>query len=253
MAVELALTADSRWDISTEDLVEAARQAGFSALGIGADRVDATTAKAFKAAGLRCHELLALVLEDDEPAMLRWAGQLAEAAAVIDAQWVLTVFRCGLTDSIARVIEQCAGLFAEAGAGMAVEFSPLGPVMSIEAGLEIVRVAGPEQAGLLIDSWHFSFGDSTWDDLARVPLDQIAYLQFDDAPALDSDDLMEETMERRLMPGDGILELDRFAATLLGRGWEGLVSVEVLNRELLTLPVPEFARRAHDAAARFWL
>jgi hypothetical protein len=31
------------------------------------------------------------------------------------------------------------------------------------------------------------------------------------------------------------------------------VSVEVLNRELRTLPVPEFARRAHDAAARFWL
>src|SRR6516162_9985345 len=131
MAVELALTADSRWDISTEDLVEAARQAGFSALGIGADRVDATTAKTFKAAGLRCHELLALVVEDDEPAMVRWAGQLAEAAAVIGAQWVLTVFRCGLTDSTARVIERCAALFSEAGAGMAVEFSPLGPVMSI--------------------------------------------------------------------------------------------------------------------------
>jgi sugar phosphate isomerase/epimerase len=253
MAVELALTADSRWDISTEDLVEAARQAGFSALGIPADRVDARAVTAFKAAGLRCHEVLALVLEDDEDAMLRWAGQLAEAAAVIEAQWVLTVFRCGLTDTTARVIEQCAARFAEAGAGMAVEFSPLGPVMSIGAALEIVEVAGATRAGLLIDSWHFSFGDSTWDDLAQVPLDQIAYVQFDDAPALVSEDLIEETMERRLMPGDGILELDRFASTLLGRGWEGLVSVEVLNRDMRALPVPEFARLAHDAAARFWL
>jgi sugar phosphate isomerase/epimerase len=253
MAVELALTADSRWDISTEDLVEAARQAGFSALGITADRVDARAVTAFRAAGLRCHEVLALVLEDDEDVMLRWAGQLAEAAAMIEAPWVLTVFRCGLTDTTARVIAECAARFAQAGAAMAVEFSPLGPVMSIEAGLEIVQVAGVQRAGLLIDSWHFSFGDSTWDDLARVPLDQIAYVQFDDAPALVSEDLMEETMERRLMPGDGILELDRFASTLLGRGWEGLVSVEVLNRELRSLPVPEFARLAHDAAARFWL
>jgi sugar phosphate isomerase/epimerase len=253
MAIELGLTADSRWDISTEGLVDATRLAGFSALGMTVDRVDATAAAAFNAAGLRCHELLALVLDDDEDAMLKWAGHLAEAAAVMGAQWVLTVFRCGLTDQTARVIERCAAIFAEAGAGMAVEFSPLGPVMSIEAGLEIVRVAGAERAGLLIDTWHFSFGDSSWDDLARVPLDQIAYVQFDDAPALASADLMEETMHRRLMPGDGILELERFASTLLERGWEGLVSVEVLNRDLCTLPVPDFARRAHDAAARYWL
>ena len=33
----------------------------------------------------------------------------------------------------------------------------------------------------MIDSWHFCFSDNTWDDLATVPLDDIAYLQFTDA------------------------------------------------------------------------
>jgi hypothetical protein len=46
--------------------------------------------------------------------------------------------------------------------------------------------------------------------------------------------------------------LDRFAATLLDRGWQGVVSVEVLNQELRELPVPEFARRAYSAAAPYW-
>jgi sugar phosphate isomerase/epimerase len=64
---------------------------------------------------------------------------------------------------------------------------------------------------------------------------------------------MIETMDRRLMPGDGVLEVERFASTLLDRGWEGVVSVEVLNSELCKLPVAEFARRAYESCARYWL
>jgi sugar phosphate isomerase/epimerase len=192
------------------------------------------------------------VVSHDEPATVASAEQLAEAAARVRAEWVLTVFRAGLDRATASVVRRCAERFEQAGTRMAVEFSPLGPVSSIPAGLEVVSVAGDERAGLMIDSWHFCCGDSTWDDLASVPLDQIAYVQFDDALPPLSDDRIHETMQRRAMPGDGILELDRFALTLLDRGWEGTVSVEVLNRELRELPVPEFADRARVAAARYW-
>ncbi|OAA27452.1 hypothetical protein UG55_1008103 [Frankia sp. EI5c] len=30
------------------------------------------------------------------------------------------------------------------------------------------------------------------------------------------------------------------------------MSVEVLNRDLRALPVPEFARRAYESSARYW-
>ncbi|OHV29010.1 MULTISPECIES: sugar phosphate isomerase/epimerase family protein [Pseudofrankia] len=252
MAVELALTPDSRWDIDTDGLVRAARDAGFSALGIPAGRVNTEAAASFASAGLHCHELLALVIAEDETATVFSAQRLAEAAAVIGARWVNAVFRVGLTDETAKVIERCAAILAEAGAGMAVEFSPLGPVTSIRTGLEVVAAAGTDRAGLLIDTWHFFLGDSTWEDLAHVPLEQIAYIQFDDAPVPESDNLMRETMHRRVMPGDGVFELDRFASTLLDRGFDGVVSVEVLNRELRALPVPEFARRAYASSARYW-
>ena len=63
---------------------------------------------------------------------------------------------------------------------------------------------------MLIDAWHFSFGDSTWDDLASVPLDRIAYVQFDDTLAPESDNLLADAMDRRALPGEGVLDLDRF-------------------------------------------
>ena len=171
---------------------------------------------------------------------------------MIGARWVSTTFRPPLTGETDALVERCAAMFAEAGAGMAIEFSPLGPVPTIRAGLDMVKTAGIERAGIVIDSWNFSFGDDNFDDLANVPLDQIAYLQFADALAPVSDNLMDEALNRRAMPGDGILELHRFASTLMERGWDGVVSVQVLSVELRRLPVPEFARLAYDSTARYW-
>ncbi len=203
MKPTLGLTPDGRWDVEVPSLVESARRAGFSTLGLSAGRVDAQARAAYEAAGLRCHELLALVFSDDEAATISRTAQLAEAAATIGAQWVLTTFQSGLTADTAGLVRRCAAIFADAGAGMAVEFSPLGPVTSIRAGMEVVAAAGPGRAGLMIDSWHFSFGDSTWDDLARVPLEQVAYVQFADALAPVSDNRVRETMHRRALPGRG--------------------------------------------------
>jgi sugar phosphate isomerase/epimerase len=85
----------------------------------------------------------------------------------------------------------------------------------------------------MIDSWHFCFSDNTWGDLAAIPLDDIAYLQFTDALEPESRERMiREALHRRTLPGEGILELRRFAATFLDRGWDGTVSVEVLNAAL---------------------
>jgi sugar phosphate isomerase/epimerase len=121
--------------------------------------------------------------------------------------------------------------------------------------MEAVRAASRGgRAGLMIDSWHFCFSDNTWDDLATVPLEDIAYLQFTDALEPESRErLVRETLHRRALPGEGVLELDRFATTLLDRGWDGLVSVEVLSAELRELPVDVLARRLHDTTAPYWI
>ena len=253
MPVELGLTADRRWGVDVKEVAEAASRAGFSGIGIGAERVDDQTKADLNRRGLRCHELMALIVSDNAAATLSSAQQLASKASVLGAPWVVTVFAATMNQDALALVKSCAAMFADAGARMAVEFSPLGSVASIRDGLQVVAAAGTDRAGLLIDTWHFFSGDSTWEDLAEVPLERIGYVQFDDALPRISEDPMEETMNRRAMPGDGTFDLERFATTLLARGWSGLVSVEVLNRDLAKLPVAEFARLAYTSSARYWL
>jgi sugar phosphate isomerase/epimerase len=138
--VQFALTPDGRWEFTTADLVAAASTAGFTAVGINADRVDATAVDAYAAAGVGCHELLALVVGDDESATMTSAEQLADRARTIGAEWVLTVFTAKVP---AQWIGRCAKLFDDAGAGMAVEYTPLGAIPTIRDGMEMVRAANP--------------------------------------------------------------------------------------------------------------
>lgn len=253
MPVELGLSPDTLRTVAVDEVAAAARDAGFTALGLEASHVDERAKTTLSQAGLRCHELLALLFRPDEEAVIAEAHRIAEAVAQVGAEWVLSPCRAPRTAETATLIARCAALFAEAGAGMAVEFSPFGSLKSIEAALGAVDAAGVGRAGVVIDTWHFFRCGCAWDQLSAIPLDRIAYVQFTDALAPISDDEMDETMNHRGWPGDGLLDLHRFAGTLLDRGWAGVVSVEVLSATLRELPVQEFARLAHDSAARYWL
>jgi sugar phosphate isomerase/epimerase len=249
--VRHALTPDGKWDIGTADLVSAASAAGFSAVGVNADRVDSEAVEAYAAAGVRCHELLAFIVGDDESATMASAEQLADRAQTIAADWVLTVFTAKVP---LKRIQRCAKMFDDAGAGIAVEYTPLGAIPTISDGMAYVRAASETaRAGLMIDSWHFCFSANTWEDLAAVPLDDIAYVQFTDALEPEyRERMIRESLHRRALPGDGVLELNRFAATLLDRGWDGTVSVEVLSAQLRGLPVDELVGQLYTTTAAYW-
>lgn len=251
MGVELALTPDIRRKVDAAAQVDAASAAGFRSLGIFAEQAGSAAHATFKEAGIGCHEVMALVITGNEDATLKSAQRAAAAAEMMEARWVTTIFHSPISAITPALVARCAATIAESGAAMAVEPHPFGPVSSIAAGLEMLECAG-SGAGLLIDSWHFFFGDNTWADLEKIPLDLISYVQFDDAPKVASSDLMSETMNRRVMPGEGTFELARFVSALLDRGFDGLVSIEVLSSELLEVPLPEFARQAYRAAARYW-
>ena len=111
MTIELGLTPDSRWGLDAAALAAAARQAGLSAVGLGRAQADERAAESFAANGVRCHEVLALVLGGDEGANLRNAVDLAEAADVMRAEWVLTTFRTPITRDSAPTIARCAAIF----------------------------------------------------------------------------------------------------------------------------------------------
>jgi sugar phosphate isomerase/epimerase len=85
-----------------------------------------------------------------------------------------------------------------------------------------------------------------------MPLDALGYVQFDDAPPPIGDDLILELQTRRVMPGAGRLDLPGFCQRVKAKGFDGVVSIEVLSDELRTLDVGEFARVAIEATRALW-
>jgi sugar phosphate isomerase/epimerase len=253
MPIALGLTPDGRWQIDVDTFLAASGDAGFRTVGLSANWATVDAAGGLTARGMRCHELLSLRMSGAEDVVAQ-AERLASAASTVGAEWILTGgFRGPVTSEMCAQLARAADIVAEAGSKLAIEFSPAGSVRSIRDAVAMLDASGARDAGVLIDTWHFFHGTSTWDELETVPLEKIAYLQFQDALAPASADGVDETMNRRAMPGDGVLDLDRFATTLLERGWEGVVGIEVLSSELNQLPVAEFARRAYASAARYWL
>ena len=201
-------------------------------------------------AGLGCHELLGLVVTDID-ATLGWTTRVAEQAATMGASWVNTTFKV-VDSETAGLVRRCAAMLAEAGAGIAIEFSPLGPVASLQDGLDMLDLLGGERAGVVVDIWNVSYGPTTWGELERLPADRIAYVQFNDAlPRIGELDI--EAMNRRTYPGQGAFEVDRFVSVVRANGWEGVVSVQILNDELRQVPLAEFTRRAFETSKAYWL
>jgi sugar phosphate isomerase/epimerase len=249
--VEFGLTQDTRRPVDTAAMVDAARAAGFDALGMVSGRFDDDAQTLLEAGGLRCHELLGLQVNGDLRATTAMAERLARDAAAVDAAWVLTTFDVPLGE-VADAVPRWAAMFEDVGAGLALEFSPLGPVATIGQALEVLDVARSARAGMVIDSWNFCFGPGPWEELERVPFERVAYVQFADALQPVGEVDMHEAMHRRALPGDGVLDLDRFVATLRDRGWDALVSMQVLSDELRRLSVEDSTRLIHDAGARYW-
>lgn len=246
--MQLALTPDTRWDIPFGELIPVVGRSGFTALGCPSAQASPRTRRAFEDAGLACHELMALLITRDAERTLEHAERLAVAAAAMSAPWVTTVF---VAAPHTGLIARCAAIMEAAGTAMAVEFSPLGPVPGIREGLEVARSAG-HGARLLVDTWHFTLGPSTWSDLAALSADDIAYVQFTDAADPGPRDPYDETMNRRPLPGRGTADVRRFADLVRGNGFDGHVSIEVLNEELRSRPVVEVVDALFESTARYW-
>ncbi len=230
--------------------------AGFSCVSLGMNQLDGNVtaaARLLTTHGLRCSDLISLQISRRDDEVLALAAQLAGAAEALGAEHVLSLFYTRVNEESVDRFGRCADLVVRAGARLALEMPPIGELNSISAALSVVDAVGYERATLMIDTFHFSRGSSTWSELESFPLPALGYVQFDDALPPEGDDVMHETLDRRAMPGDGELELERFAEVLKGRGWSGLVSVEVLSAALRELDVGTFARLAYQHSSPYWL
>ena len=201
--------------------------------------------------GLRCMELQALVVTDDERATLAEAEEFTGFIDVLQPDYVMSGFPGEPTDQAVSNYRAAVARLPR-GSRVGLEFLPNLPISDINAARAVLRRAELPDAGVVVDAWHFFHGPSQWSDLEALPLGEVAFVQFSDHPALESDDLAYEMLQRRTLPGQGRLDLARFVSAFDEKGYDGMVGVEIMSEELRQLSYDEFARQAHDTAAPYW-
>lgn len=206
-----------------------------------------------EAAGMRTFELPTLSIDQNAAEVRANTDEMLEAARILQPEFVQVNFTSDFNDAAIDEMRRVGERFASCGVRLAVEYLPWLPgTRDIETTRELLGRAGVEGAGVLVDTWHFNFGDDTWEILEALPLDEISYIQFDDHPQLESDDLVAETLGRRVMPGEGDFELTRFCDVIRAKGFEGVVSCEVLSDATRGMDRFEFARQVYTSSRKFW-
>jgi len=183
------------------------------------------------------------------------AAQLAAAVEAVGASSVLAVCLEPVLAEPERAREHLAVL-AEAtgrvGAGVCVEFLPWSGVATLAAAWELVAPLGPA-VGIVLDTWHWQRqpGGGDLGLLASIPAERFPFVQLSDAPAAPVGDLMTETMQGRLLPGDGAIDFTAPLRCLEGIGARPFVALEIFNPALVsTLGVAAAAVAMRAAADR---
>ena len=152
------------------------------------------------------------------------------------------------TSAVAEAFAALCDRAAAHGLLVHLEFLPWTSIPDLDAALEIVELADRPNGGLMFDTWHHFRGPGKNERIRSVPGGRILALQINDAPREAEENLVDETLHRRLLPGEGDIDLVEILTFLDEVDSPAPVGVEVFSDALAGLPVRETARRAGDAA-----
>lgn len=264
---DLVLHAGTLRRASVAEKCAAAGAGGFRAITLYPE--DVTRARA---AGLSLRDLRALiadhglVLADLDP-LLRWlpgeeippgvpAATEAEFYAIAEAVGARSLSVAqgfGTKLDLDRAAEALAGVCDRArehGLLVTLEYLPWSGIPDARTALTIVERSGRANATLMFDSWHTFRGPTDDAQLEVIPGARIGSIQLNDAPAEPAGDLVTETLNARLLPGEGAIPLVRWIRLLDRIGSRAPIGVEVFSQALDALPPVEVGRRCGAAVRR---
>ena len=155
--------------------------------------------------------------------------------------------RDAITKESVRVLEELADIAAGFGVSLAFEF--LGQddcsVQTLDHCAEIIHDVGRDNVGLVIDTFHFYAGNSTFGAIRSLDPQKLFIFHINDAEDLPKEDL---TDAHRLYPGEGILPIAEIKRNLDLIGYDRMASIEIFRPEYWEQDPFTVARRARNAA-----
>ena len=101
-------------------------------------------------------------------------------------------------------------------------------VHDLDAALAVVEGADAPNGGLAIDTWHMAKLGIEPDDLQRIPAKHLAWVELSDGCFENMDDLVDEAVNHRRLPGEGEFPIGDSVAACRRVGFDG-PGVEVLG------------------------
>ena len=269
---KLSLCWGSLDGVAYPEFLSAASEVGFDAVTLNSALYRQATASGFSdtdiRASLRDHGLQvsgidplfnwlpdSVVLDGSDPVSVCTQVSMEEVfhlAHVVETDLVNAPLGLATPSSEQEIVDSF-GILCEKAKGeslrVSLEFMPFNQVSDLETALRIVEHAGYSNGGIMVDCWHLHRGGGMADDLLEIPGNRIFAMQIDDALSEPLPDMIEETMNQRLPPGDGCIDLARVVRNLRSIGAAVYVDVEVFNESLRALPAVQRARSLYNATA----
>jgi len=195
--------------------------------------------------------------EEDHEKIKAECRELAEIAKAVDCPYIVVVpgklpkgaTEDSLIDGSVRVLNELADIAEPYGVGLAFEF--LGQtdcsVQTLDLAKKIVEKVNRKSVGLVIDSFHFYAGNSTFEAIDSLDPEKLFIFHINDAEDLPKEQL---TDAERLYPGKGILPLGEMKRRFDAIGYGRMVSIEIFRPEYWAQDPYEVARLAKEATER---
>lgn len=225
---------------STAELKDLFAESGLAPLSINSiEHITFRDTKAYESIKRECEELSRIAAAVGCPCIVVVPGRLPNGGASRE-----TV----ITESV-RVLNELCDVAAAHNVSLAFEF--LGQtdcsVPTLDLAHEIVREVNRKDLGVVIDSFHFYAGNSTFEMIEVLDPGLIQIFHINDAEDLPRTQLEDR---HRLLPGLGILPLQQMLAAFRKIGYNKVASVEIFRPEYWERDPFELAREAHTATKR---
>lgn len=154
-----------------------------------------------------------------------------------------------IIDESVRVLHDLADIAEKRNVGLAFEF--LGQadcsVQTLDLDKKIIEKVNRENVGLVIDTFHFHAGNSTFEAIETLDREKLFIFHINDAEDLPKADL---TDAHRLYPGEGILPIKEIKRRLDKIGYDRMVSIEIFRPEYWAENPFDVARNAREATEK---